>query len=147
MILFNSFFFFNLLSIRRLEWPDISRPISVSGNYNPFPGSHATHDVIHSSDDGDFGETHHSIFKVLCFLQRLHRLHPDMKALQLNKAVTALLRRSAATYSPPSLTSSPVISGAGQQTPHSSTSSTSVHYLNQRHIDEPKRTKPTCIFL
>lgn len=65
--------FFYLLSIDGVEWPDISRSRSLSGDYNPFPRSHATHNVIHSSDDGNFGQTHHCILKVFCFCQGLQK--------------------------------------------------------------------------
>lgn len=64
---------FYLLSIYGVEWPDISRSRPVSGDYNPFPRSHATHNVIHSSDDGNFGQTHHCVLKVFCFCQGLQK--------------------------------------------------------------------------
>lgn len=59
------FCFFNLRSIDGLEWPDINWPIPVSGDHHPFSCSHTTHDVIHTSDDGNFGKTNDSILKVL----------------------------------------------------------------------------------
>lgn len=65
-------FFFHLLATHGLQWPDINGPIAVSGDYDPFSSSHASHDVIHSGDDGNFGETHHGVLEVLCLLQRLH---------------------------------------------------------------------------
>lgn len=73
------FFFLNLPSVYGLEWPDINGPVPVSGDHGPFPGSRTRHDVIHASDDGDFGKTHDGLLKVLRFLQRLHRLHPELK--------------------------------------------------------------------
>lgn len=60
-------FFFNLPSIDGLEWPDINWPIPVSGDHHPFIRSHTTHDVIHASDDGNFGKTNDSILKVFRF--------------------------------------------------------------------------------
>lgn len=93
MVLFNplplslslSFYFFNLPSVYWIEWPDINRAVPVSGDHNPFSCSHPTHDVIHTSDDGDFGKTHDGILKVLRFLQRLHRLRPELKVTFTNQ--------------------------------------------------------------
>lgn len=119
------FFFSHLPSIYGLEWPDINWAIPVSGDHSPLPCSHTTHDVIHTSDDGNFGKTHECILKVFRFLQRLHRLHPELKVTFTNSA----LQFSAATCSPPSPASLLVFSAAGKQTPYSSTSSTSVQCL------------------
>lgn len=66
--------FRHLLSIQRLQWPDISRSSSVSGDDDPFLRSYPAHNVIHPRDDWDFGKTHHCFLKVLSRLQCLHRL-------------------------------------------------------------------------
>lgn len=67
--------YFCLPSIHGFKWPNISRSSPVSGDYSPFPCSHPTHNIIHFSDDGNFGKTHHCILKVFCLLQCLRRLH------------------------------------------------------------------------
>lgn len=64
-------FFFHLPSLCSFQRPDISRALSISGDHDPFPGSHPADYVIHPSDDGDFWKTHDCILKVLCFLQCL----------------------------------------------------------------------------
>lgn len=62
-------------SVQGLQRPDVGRPGPVPGDHDAFARSHPTDDVIHSRDDGDFGEAHHSVLEVFCFLQRLHSLN------------------------------------------------------------------------
>lgn len=115
-------------SWHRLQRPDISGSCPVSGDDCPFPGSDPSHNVIHSSDYGDFWKAHHCILKVLCFLQRLHSLDA-IKVSFPHMVIRSLSLLTYITHSPLWPTSSLGTSERGTRTPHSSTSSTNVHCL------------------
>lgn len=134
LVLMFSLQLFHLPSLQGLEWPDICRPLPISGDYSPFPCSHPTH-VIHSSDDGNFGKTHQGLLKVFCLLQCLQPLHSISYKVSFPHQVTFSLQFSTVTYSLLSPTSSLETSARGKQIPHSSTSSTSVQCLVIRHIN------------
>lgn len=119
---------FRLPSRHGLQRPDISGSRPVSGDDGPLPGSDPSHNVIHSSDDGDFWKAHHCILKVLCCLQRLHSLD-TIKVSFPHAVICSLLLLTSITRSPLWPTSSLGTSERGTRTPHSSTSPTDVHCL------------------
>lgn len=91
---------FCLPSIQGVQWPDISGTRPVSGDDSSFSCFHPTDNVIHSSDDGDFGKAHDCILKVFCFLQCLHSLHSISQSfISSNKNILILL--TSLSYSPP----------------------------------------------
>lgn len=125
---FSSDALFCLPAIQGIQWPDISWARPVSGDDGPLAWLHPTDDIIHSGDDGDFGQTHHCILKVLCFLQCLHKSR-SISSVSFPHTLNILIMLICVPYSLPSRASSLVTSERGKQTPRSSTSSTSVRCL------------------
>lgn len=145
---FSKPFFLPLLpSFKGIQRPDVSRSSSVPGDDDPFACSHPTHDVIHSCDDRDFGQTHHCILEVFSFFQRLHSYtrHESFNSSSGSTFTKEPVRNprldlalclghwshKSAKHPPPSPTSWLEIAWRGRQTPRSSTSSTSVQSLQQ----------------
>lgn len=132
---------FCLPSIHWIQWPDVSRALSVSRDDDSFPRPHSANNVVHSTDDGDFGETHHCILKVLRFLQCLYRLR-TAGFIALFPHTSKSVRLISCTYWPPAPTSWLGISVGGRRTPDSSTSSTSAHCLMITNIRTKINTIP-----
>lgn len=123
--------------IRGIQGPDVHGAFPISGDYDPFPRSNPSHDVVHPCDEGGFWQTNDCVLKVFCFLQRLrttHRLSFTSSSGQLLLCVAS---------SPPAPASWRETRGAREQTPRSSTSSTSALFLmspRNKREDGKRRT-------